>query len=157
MKSGLTLSEAAHEIAAEGARDTIDYAVCSPDLWNRRQDSGRSGAEVMGLCPGMPPMIAADNRRIIGWRCLREYMKIKDGKARLRISDACPELLRTLPLLLFDRSSPEDASSDPHSVTHAPEALRYAVMSILEKGGTVDREERPAFKMSGDGNNLTDY
>ena len=31
--------------------------------------------------------------------------------------------------LLFDPSSPEDASGTPHEVTHAPEALRYAVMS----------------------------
>jgi hypothetical protein len=31
--------------------------------------------------------------------------------------------------LLFDPNRAEDASSEPHSITHAPEALRYAVMS----------------------------
>ena len=34
-----------------------------------------------------------------------------------------------MPALLCDMLRPEDASDEPHAVTHAPEALRYAVMS----------------------------
>ena len=131
-KSGLTLSEAAVEISelCEGLR--IEYAVASPDLWNRRQDSGRSGFEIMQSVRGMPPMIPADDRRIAGWRVLREYLTRHQGKPKLYISMRCTELIRCLPALLCDPSRPEDASSEPHSVTHAPEALRYAVMSRIE-------------------------
>lgn len=32
---------------------------------------------------------------------------------------------------MFDRDRTEDASDDPHSITHSPEALRYAVMSRI--------------------------
>lgn len=127
--SGLTLTEAAKEVAELAEPYGAEFAVASPDLWNRRQDSGRSGFETMQSIPRMPPMTPADDRRVAGWRILREYLGDLDGIPRLRISSRCHELIRCLPALLFDQSRPEDASSEPHSVTHAPEALRYAVMS----------------------------
>ncbi|MBQ7384078.1 MAG: phage terminase large subunit [Clostridia bacterium] len=127
---GLTLSEAAGRIAALCEGISVEYAVASPDLWNRRQDSGRSGFEIMQSVRGMPPMMSADDRRIAGWRVLREYLgKGEDGRPMLLISSVCTELIRCIPALLCDGTRAEDASSEPHSVTHAPEALRYAVMS----------------------------
>ena len=124
----LTLSEAARAISGLCRGYNPEYAVASPDLWNRRQDSGKSGFEIMQSVDGMPPMIAADDRRVAGWRVLREYLS-RDSEARIKISTRCKELIRCLPLLIFDGERTEDASSNPHSVTHAPEALRYAVMS----------------------------
>ncbi|MBO7310885.1 MAG: phage terminase large subunit [Clostridia bacterium] len=125
----LTLSEAAAEVCSLISPYKAELAVASPDLWNRRQDSGKSGFEIMQAYRGMPPMTPADDRRVPGWRILREYLSDADGEPRLLISSACRELIRCLSVLLFDTSRPEDASSEPHSATHAPEALRYAVMS----------------------------
>ena len=130
--SGLILSEAAERVADLCRGLDIEFAVCSPDLWNRRQDSGRSGFEIMQGVWGMPPMIPADNRRIPGWRVLREYLAPREDHPYLRISSLCPNLVRCLPALICDSSRPEDAASEPHSVTHAPEALRYAVMSRIQ-------------------------
>ncbi|MBQ8510562.1 MAG: phage terminase large subunit [Clostridia bacterium] len=128
-KSGLTLSQAAGELARLCDADRqrgfdIAYAVASPDLWNRRQDSGYSGQEIMSRTEGVPPLLRADNRRIPGWRALRETL---DG--HLRIFEGCRELISSMQALLCDPAIPEDASGEPHAVTHAPEALRYAVMS----------------------------
>ncbi len=125
----LTLREAAERVSALCRGESCEFAVCSPDLWNRRQDTGRSGFEIMQEVRGMPPMVAADDRRIPGWRVLREYLNDSESSPRLLISSKCEELIRCIPLLLCDSGRPEDASSEPHSVTHAPEALRYAVMS----------------------------
>ena len=128
--SGLTLGRAAEAVAELCGGEDIEYAVASPDLWNRRQDSGRSGFEVMQGVRGMPPMRAADDRRIPGWRMVREYLAIGDGgEPRLRIAEGCGTLISSMEALLCDPGRPEDASGSPHSVTHAPEALRYAVMS----------------------------
>ncbi len=127
----LTLSEAGREVAALCRGETVAYAVASPDLWNRRQDSGRSGFEIMQAIPGMPPMTRADDRRVPGWRILREYLRSPGGGPMLRISAECPALIRSLPALLCDATRPEDASGEPHAATHAPEALRYAVMSRM--------------------------
>ena len=128
-ESGLTLSEAAERVAELSRGEEVEYAVASPDLWNRRQDSGKSGFEIMQRVSGMPPLTRADDRRVPGWRVLREYLSAKEGGPVLRISEACEELIFCLPSLLCDKTRAEDASDTPHSVTHAPEALRYAVMS----------------------------
>ena len=127
-QSGLTLTEAARRIALL-AEERVTHAVCSPDLWNRRQDSGRSGFELMQAVSGMPPMSPADDRRVPGWRVLREYICARGSHPRIRISSECRNLIECLPALLCDPNRPEDASSNPHAVTHSPEALRYAVMS----------------------------
>ena len=131
-KPNLTLGEAAEEIAKFISGIRIEYAIASPDLWNRRQDSGKSGFEIMQSVFGMPPMVAADDRRVPGWRALKEYLSMRDGKPKLFICRTCSELIHSMQALLCDKNRVEDASSEPHSITHAPEALRYAVMSRFE-------------------------
>jgi hypothetical protein len=103
----------------------------------------------MQAVAGMPPMTPADDRRIAGWRVLREYLGGRDKKPKIYISSVCTELIRCIPALLCDSSRVEDAASEPHSITHAPEALRYAVMSRAQC--EVEREVMP-FKFSFDKN-----
>ena len=127
----LILSEAAKAILKATPRDeTIRYTVASPDLWNRRQDSGKSGVQIM-TDAGLKGLRKADNSRIPGWRAVREYLRPsgEDGAPKLRITRSCKELIRCLPSLIFDPDVAEDASDRPHDITHAPEALRYALMS----------------------------
>ena len=126
---GLTLSEAAGRVVELCRGQEVEYAVASPDLWNRRQDSGRSGAEIMQAVPGMPPLRPADSRRIPGWRVLREYLAGRGDGLSLHISRRCTTLINSMQSLLCDPARPEDAAGKPHILTHAPEALRYAVMS----------------------------
>ncbi len=125
----LTLGEAAFEIVDFIKGRKVEYAVASPDLWNRRQDSGKSGYEIMQSVYGMPAMIAADDRRIPGWRALKEYLSCREGKPNLYIASRCEELIHSMQSLLCDKNRIEDAANEPHSITHLPEALRYAVMS----------------------------
>ena len=124
------LSEAGRRIAdSSPGGEAIRYTVASPDLWNRRQDSGRSGIDILSS-HGIRHLVRADNSRIPGWRLLREYLRIgENGRPRLVIFRCCRNLIRTLPLLRFDENVIEDAADTPHELTHAPEALRYAVMS----------------------------
>ena len=151
-RPGLTLREAAVAVSGLCAGSGAEYLTASPDLWNRRQDTGRSGFEVMQAVPGMPPMCAADDRRIPGWRMLREFLNSASGPPRLHICSCCEVLIRSLPALLCDSERPEDASDRPHEVTHAPEALRYAVMSrfaaytpdeLPDRNFRFPRRERP--------------
>ena len=142
---GLTLREAAERVSELCRGYEVEYIVSSPDLWNRRQDTGRSGFEVMQNVFGMPPMQAADNRRIPGWRILREYLNSSQNSPALRICSDCTTLIRSLPALLCDALRNEDASDSPHEITHAPEALRYAVMSrnqVWEERNAPDRNFR---------------
>jgi phage terminase large subunit len=147
--SNLTLREAANEAAALFAKAParVEYVAASPDLWNRRQDSGLSGVAVMQSVPTLPPMRAADDRRVAGWRTLRQYLheKVEDGLPRLRIHASCEELIRCMEALQYDEHNAEDAASHPHHLTHAPEALRYGVMSDAAYYGP-SHKEKSAFR-----------
>lgn len=122
----LTLSAAAQKVAGVCSDLNVDYIAASPDLWNRRQDSGISGYETMMRVEGMPPLIRADDRRVAGWRAVREYLS-----DNMYISAECTELIRCMTSLTYDKNRAEDCSDTPHEITHLPEALRYAVMSRI--------------------------
>lgn len=133
-KSGLIISEAAKQIVQlTGSNERIRYTVASPDLWNRRQDSGKSGFDIM-CDAGLRGLRKADNSRVAGWRAVREYLN--GGTAaepKMTIFRCCPNLIRTLPQLRFDSHVREDAADSPHEITHAPEALRYGLMSRMPR------------------------
>ena len=135
-KPDLILSEAAKAAASECAAAEyetglpVDYIALPPDLWNRRQDSGRGGTEIMISAAKLPPVRQADPRRADGWRNLREYIAPgADGTPKLTFSERCPGVFSDLSALVCDTADPDDASIAPHEITHAPDALRYALMS----------------------------
>ena len=127
-KSGLTLGEAGRAASSFLISYPVRYLVISPDMYNRRQDSGLSGIEIFTSGGPLPPISPADNRRVQGWRAVREYLPA-DAKPFLRICENCTCLISSLPALICDPLRNEDASDSPHEVTHSPEALRYALMS----------------------------
>lgn len=131
-ESGLILSEAARKISEIGKGEKIQYTVASPDLWNRRQDTGRSGMEIMAEA-GLVGLVKADDRRVEGWRNMREYLKVFDDgngrSAKIKIFNTCTELVKCIPLLTHDKHNGEDCAGEPHDITHAPESLRYGLMS----------------------------
>ena len=66
-----------------------------------------------------------------------------DGRPGLVIFPQCTELIRTLPLLTYDEHDHEDVSDTCED--HAPEALRYAVMSRHPKPLEPVRKGPPAY------------
>ena len=148
----LTLSTAAEKIKecySDGEK--IMYTAASPDLWNRRQDSGVSGYETIMRTEGVPALVRADDRRVPGWRAVREALG-----AGMRISENCPTLLRCMRGLVCDAHRAEDCFGEPHEITHLPEALRYAVMSRItppdgprrREGGFFNRKRISAVPVS---------
>ena len=65
------------------------------------------------------------NDRETGWLALKELLRMRtDGTPRLKIFRTCLTLLRCLPLLQYDETKPCDVATEPHDITHAPDALR---------------------------------
>lgn len=133
-ESNLNLTQAATKILELTPEcEKIKYTVASPDLWNRRSDTGMSGFEVMYKA-GLKDLMKADNDRINGWRALREYLtpyknEFDELDANLKIFRNCSNLIMNLPLLQHDEKKVEDAADTPHEITHAPESLRYFIKS----------------------------
>ena len=98
------------------------------NLWSRQKDSGKSISDLFSEGGVFLSKISPD--RIQGWLCLKEWLKPyeqDDGtkSARMKIFENCKNLIRTLPQLLYDNHRTGDASTTPHEITHAPDALRY--------------------------------
>ena len=45
----------------------------------------------------------------------------------LKVFSCCRNLIRSMPALVIDKQNPSDASTEPHEITHAPDAIRYFV------------------------------
>ena len=126
----LIISEAADLILRHTPPgERIHARFAPPDLWNRRQDTGRSVAEVFAR-QGLP-LTRASNDRVMGWYDLQEWLKVRtlgsEEGPGLRIFDCCTNLIRTLPALRRDSRDPNDCAVTPHELTHAPDAIRYFV------------------------------
>jgi len=127
-QSGLVISDAAKEIIRINGTDKIHCTFAPPDLWNRRQETGKSAADLFR--ESGVSLVRANNDRVQGWYNLKEWLKpYKDEQgvttAAFQIFTTCPNLIRTLPQLQFDDHDPNDVATEPHELTHGPDAIRY--------------------------------
>ncbi len=143
----------AEEVAKRAAElsngEEIAYTVASPDLWQRRGQSmitrggfeGETLAEIFTKS-GMP-VTPADNTRVAGWQRVRDYLAISpDGLPRWQCFSDCVNLIRTLPAMQYSKLNREDAADGED---HAPEALRYGLMSRPFAKLPEPKPSRPAF------------
>ena len=124
---GLTVYQAAKLIRSlTPANEEITTTFAPPDMWNRRQETGKSAAEIYESY-GVP-LTKARNDRVQGWWDLKDWMRVRaDGKPRIIIFRNCVNLIRCLPLCQHDEKHVDDVAKEPHEITHAPDALRYFV------------------------------
>ncbi len=126
-KPNLPVSEAASEIVYMNNGDTIYEFLAPPDLWSRQRETGRTTAEIFSES-GIY-LAKTSNNRVAGWLAVKEQLKpIRDeeGKqtAKLQIFKNCTNLIKFLPQLCYDDRNPSDCKTEPHNITHAPDALR---------------------------------
>ena len=125
---GLIVSEAAAKIKELCKGYTVRRIFAPPDLWGRSKDTGKSVQEVFR--ENGVPLWRVDNNRVAGWMVLKERLQVHEDEqggltADLKIFSCCRNLIRTLPALGVDPHNPNDAATEPHELTHAPDALRY--------------------------------
>lgn len=69
----------------------------------------------------------ADNKRIAGWQQIRARLLGKDGRPMIYIMSDCKNLIRTLPIMQYDKTKSEDL--DTNLEDHLLDVLRYICMS----------------------------
>lgn len=124
------------KIIADGAMDIIrlsngekiGYTVAPSDLWARSQESAKSKADLFaenGLY-----LIKGSNNREAGWLALKDLMRVhvQGGESRIKIFKNCEGLIECIPALQRDQKKPTDCMTEPHEITHLPDALRYFVL-----------------------------
>ena len=72
----------------------------------------------------------------------------------LKVFSCCRNLIRSLPALVADKTNPSDASTEPHEITHAPDAIRYFVAgrpvpAAVEQADSFDDQTRELLSFGG--------
>ena len=124
-QSNLPISTAAQKILEYTPSNEKIYAfLAPPDLWGRSQETGKSKAILFGEA-GLD-LTKSNNDRESGWLAVKELLKQDaNGNPRLHIFSTCKWLIKYLPELQRDEKKPTDCATEPHEITHSPDALRY--------------------------------
>jgi hypothetical protein len=124
-ESDLPISTAAQKILDFTDENENIYATLAPpDLWGRSQETGK-GKDTLFYEAGLE-LTKSSNDREAGWLALKELMKPNaDGVSRLHIFSNCKWLIKYLPELQRDEKHPTDCATEPHEITHSPDAARY--------------------------------
>ncbi len=127
-------------------RKIVD-SVADPSIWDTsRGESVAETAERYGIyfTPG-------DNNRIPGWMQVHYRLQFDDnGYPRMYVFDNCKAFIRTMPLMVFSETKPEDL--DTTLEDHCPDEVRYMCMSrpikpiIQEKSRVVLTDPLDQFK-----------
>ena len=122
-ESNLSIGRAAREILNRTPIGEDIYATLAPpDMWSRSQETGKTKASLFSEL-GVN-FTKTSNDRECGWLAIKELLDTRGGAPRLRIFKTCLEIIKCLPALIIDKIRPTDCSTEPHEITHAPDALR---------------------------------
>lgn len=135
----LPISTAASKILSH-TQEKVFVTLAPPDLWGRSQESGRNKA-YMFAAAGVP-FTKSSNNREAGWMALKELLKPDaNGEPALHIFANCTTLIKCLPLLQYDTKRTSDVATEPHNITHAPDALRYFAVAWHQKAEPIPVED----------------
>lgn len=129
-------------IDTKGAPEKIDYMTADPAIWGDKEHhaepkdgkaKGESGYDKMAQVIGERfPILMADNRRIVGWTRMREYLTTYLNQhnqltANFQVTDNCKAFIRCIPGAVYDKTKKEDL--DTTGEDHPLDECRYGLMS----------------------------
>lgn len=132
----------------------ISATVAPPDMWSRTKDSGKTMAQL--FAENGVGLLKASNSRVQGWMALKEALKpLKDPEDRpgLLFCESCKTIFDHLSTIQHAEKDPNDCATEPHFLTHAPDALRYYAITRLMLPDRPAVQEPPDL----DGEQVTDY
>lgn len=134
-KPGLLISQAATAIRTKIDDLKLRYedfvAFLGPDdLWNTSQENGRCKADLWsdyGI-----NLTKSRRDRSAGWLAIKEDLYVdyslpeneRENSCVLKIWRKCSNLLRCIPKLQTNPKNSDDCMTEPHDLTHGPDALR---------------------------------
>jgi hypothetical protein len=128
--------------------ENIIMTYADPSMWEtkNREDITYSTADEYAAAGVI--LSRADNHRIDGKRRVDRLLgDLGDGYPGMMIFETCANLIRTMPLLVYDDTNPEDVNTTQED--HAYDALRYGLSNYQlpsrETSGSQDENPLGAF------------
>lgn len=122
----LTIGQAAEILLSINGGEVIEGWLAPPDLWNRRQETGKSVADIFAE-HGIN-LIKVSNDMFNGCMSMKEWLRVpKDGSnPRLTfLYNSADETITHLQKIQKDKKKPNIYAKDPHELTHDVDSLRY--------------------------------
>lgn len=133
----------------------ISYMVADPAIWGKTGTNVLTGAQIFeqtwkNLTKQTLRLVPGDNDRVQGWDTMRGYLKPrmlpdKSVRPKLQIFSTCPELIRTLPEMVYDEHNIEDLDTDLED--HGVDAVRYGVRTEPKPARTTEEVANRHFRM----------
>lgn len=128
--SDLTVSQAAEVLLKITADEYVTAWLAPPDLWNRRQETGKSVEQIFaehGII-----LTKTSNDLFDGCMGIKEWLRVPknefgeqtDEPALTFLKDCAPNLIRCLQKIQKDKNKPNVYSKTPHELTHDVDSLR---------------------------------
>lgn len=140
----MTIGEAADALLSLSSGEKIDMYLAPPDLWNRRQETGQSVADIFSN-HGVT-LIKVSNDIFNGCMMLKEWLRVnEDGKPSLTfLYDCAPNAIKCLQKIQKDKRNPKIYAKQPHELTHSVDSLRYfAVYWTKSPKADKEKDTRP--------------
>lgn len=143
----------ARDLIKSMTNENVYIYLAPPDLWNRHKETGKSTADI--FAEGGIDLYKTNNDRIQGWLQMKEWLKIyKDEQgcdtARLKIFSTCKNLIRCLPQLQHDEKKIGDVATEPHELTHAPDAIRGFCVYWTQEPIFIPKKQELPFELQTD-------
>ncbi len=139
-QSDLTISQAADMLYYMSAGEKIDMYLAPPDLWNRRQETGKSVADIFhdkGIV-----LVKTSNDIFNGCMMMKEWLRVpENGSPDLTfLRDCCPQTINCLQKIQKDKRKPKVYAKEPHDLTHLVDSMR-AFCVYWTKAPKADKKE----------------
>ena len=140
-----TISEAAGILLGMSEDETIELYLAPPDLWNRRQETGKSAAAIFSEC-GVD-LTKTSNDMLSGCLAMKEWLKPKENdQSDLTIyEDSAPNLYKCLQKIQKDKKKPNIYAKQPHDITHDVDSLRCFCVWWTNTAEDKTEKQRKAF------------
>ncbi len=140
-ESNLPISAAAKAIVERTPKGEDIYATLAPpDLFSRSQETGKTKSGIFAEF-GVH-FTKTSNDRECGWLAVKELLHDAEDGPKLKIFNNCTEIIRCLPALSVDRVRPTDCATEPHNITHAPDALRGFAIFHTRPSTEIEKAKR---------------
>lgn len=123
--SDLTAGQAAAALNSISSDEYIDMYLAPPDLWNRRNDTGKSVFDIFyenGIL-----LTKTSNDLFAGCTGMKEWLRVPEDGGRPALTflkDCAPNLIRCLQKIQKDKNKPKVYSKTPHDLTHDVDSMR---------------------------------
>jgi len=103
----------------------IPYGWLDPQCWEKDDSPVRTSERLGGAKLGWRKAQKGPHSRVVLCQNVHEWLKVVNGRSRLKIHDNCYHLIRTLPSLQRDPGNTEDVDSDGED--HAFDSLKMGL------------------------------